>query len=185
MSEKRIFIAIPLPEKVKEELGRVRELLDPLSEGIKWTDIENLHITLKFLGETPEWVMDDVRQEFKRICSGLKSFQLQLSDLTQFPKTGDPRILLAGLQKVPALVYKLSDELNTGFLSMGYDDTGKKFLPHITLGRVKQKIHEDFLPAFYDIPLEDIVFTVDKIVLYESKYQRDLKYLTIEECKLL
>lgn len=185
MSEKRIFIAIPLPEEVKEELGRIGELLDPLSEGINWTDLENLHITLKFLGETPEWIMDDLRQEFKRICSELESFQLQLSKLGQFPKTGDPRVLWAGLQKVPALVYKLSDELNTGFLSMGYDDTGKKFSPHITLGRVKHKIHEDFLSSFYDVPIKPITFTIDKIVLYESKYQRGLKYLPIEECKLL
>lgn len=172
MSDKTTFIAIPLPEEVKKQLGRVKELLNPLSEGIKWTDIENLHITLKFLGETPEWIVDDAKKEFKRICDGVEPFQIQLNALGQFPHDGDPRVLWASLQKVPPVVYKLSDEFNTGFLSMGFDNSGKKFSPHITLGRVKYKFNEDVIPAFYDIQLEQIIFNVDKIVLFETTHHK-------------
>ena len=185
MSEIRTFIAIPLPEKVKKELGRVKELLDPFSDGVKWTDEDNLHITMKFLGETPDWMMEDVKKEFKRICSGIDSFEIQLQQLGQFPKEGDPRILWAGLQKIPPVVYGLSDEFNAGYMALGFDDSGKKFAPHITLARVKRRIHEDLIPSFYDIQIESLVFKIDKIVLYESTHKRGaLKYVPIEEYSL-
>jgi len=182
MADKRTFIAIPLPDAVKENLKRVQTLLEPVSEGIKWTDPELLHITLKFLGDTPDWLMDKVRLEFNRIAEGAEPFQLQLSELGQFPKEGDPRILWAGLQRSPSAVYRLSDELNTGYLGMGFDDTGKRFSPHITLGRIKHKVHEDFQSSYYDIKLEPEVFQIDRIIWYESCYRRGkLAYLPLEE----
>ena len=185
MTDKRTFIAIPLPAEIKEHLKRVQTLLEPVSEGIKWTDPELLHITLKFLGDTPDWLLDKVRDEFKRIVLNVEPFKLQLSELGQFPKEGDPRILWAGLQRSPGVVYRLSDELNTGYLGMGFDDTGKRFSPHITLGRIKHKIHEDFLTSYYDIKLEPEIFQIDKIIWYESCYrQGKLTYLPLEEYNL-
>lgn len=163
----------------------VQTQLESVSEGVKWTDPELLHITLKFLGDTPDWILEDVRNEFKRIVSNVEPFQLQLSDLGQFPREGEPRILWAGLQKSPHVVYQLSDEMNTGFIAMGFDDTGKRFAPHITLGRIKHKVHEDLLSTFYDITLEPEVFEIDRIIWYESCYrQGKLAYLPLEEYKL-
>jgi len=185
MADKRTFIAIPLPDAIKEHLKRVQTLLEPVSESIKWTDPELLHITLKFLGDTPDWLLDDVKAEFRRIVAHVEPFQLQLNELGQFPKEGDPRILWAGLQRSPSKVYRLSDELNTGFIAMGFDDTGKRFLPHITLGRIKHKIHEEFLPLYYDIKLEPEIFQVNRIIWYESCYrQGKLTYLQLEEFNL-
>ena len=185
MTEKRTFIAIPLPDNVKLHLKRVQDLLEPLSDGVKWVDHYNMHITLKFLGETPEWMLEDVKNEFFRIASDVRPFKMTLSRLGQFPREGDPRILWAGVQKVPPVVYRLSDEFNTGFMALGFDDSGKKFKPHITLGRVKHKIHEDFIPSFYDIELEPLVFDVKQLVWYESTHRHgELKYVPLEEYTL-
>lgn len=185
MSDKRTFIAIPLPKTVKDQLGKVQSLLASISEGIKWVDPSLMHITVKFLGDTPEWMLEDVRQEFIRIAGDIEAFELQLKDLGQFPKKGEPRVLWAGLQKIPAVVYKLSDELNTGFVSLGFDDTGKRFSPHITLGRIKHKLHEDLIPSFYDILIDEKVFPVDKIIWYESCHlDGKLQYIPLEECVL-
>ncbi|MEA2076587.1 MAG: RNA 2',3'-cyclic phosphodiesterase [Candidatus Marinimicrobia bacterium] len=182
MADKRTFIAIALPDTVKEQLGKIQSLLEPVSDGIKWIDPKLMHITLKFLGDTPEWLLDNVRSEFKRIVSNIKPFQLQLKGLGQFPKEGEPRILWAGMQKNPYIVYKLSDELNTAFIAMDFDDTGKRFSPHITLGRVKHKLHDDLISSYYDINLEENVFTIDKIIWYESCHRHGkLAYLPLEE----
>ena len=185
MAEKRTFIAIPLPDDIKTYLKRVHDLLEPISEGIKWVDPVNMHITLKFLGETPEWMLEDVKNEFIRIASNVEPFQMTLKHLGQFPKEGDPRILWAGLQKVPPVVYALSDEFNAGYMAKGFDDSGKKFKPHITLGRVKHRLNEDFIPSFYDIELEPLVFDVKKLVWYESTHRhKELKYVPLEEYSL-
>ena len=181
MADKRTFIAIPLTEDVIGHLERVSTLLEPVSDGVKWVDPSLMHITLKFLGDTPEWMLEDVKQEFLRVMTGVAPFELQLKQLGQFPKEGDPRVFWAGLQKIPSIVYRLSDELNTGFISLGFDDTGKRFAPHITLGRAKQKLNDDLIPKFYDIELEPLVFPVDRIIWYESCYQHGkLTYIPLE-----
>lgn len=182
MTDKRTFIAIPLPTEMKNYLKRVPDLLEPVSDGVKWVDPSLMHITLKFLGDTPERMLEDVRKEFIRVASEVEAFDLQLKTLGQFPKTGDPRVLWAGLQKIPPVVYRLSDEFNTAYMALGFDDTGKRFSPHITLGRVKHKLHEDLIPSYYDIELEPRTFTVDRLIWFESTHrQGSLKYVPLEE----
>jgi RNA 2',3'-cyclic 3'-phosphodiesterase len=186
MADKRTFIAIALPDAVKEQLSKVQTLLEPVSEGIRWVDPELMHITLKFLGDTPEWLLENIGTEIKRIVANIQAFQLQLSKLGQFPKEGEPRILWAGLQKNPPIVYKLSDEFNTAFFAMGFDDTGKRFSPHITLGKVKQKLNEELIASYHDISLEEDEFTVNKIIWYESLHRHGkLEYLPLEEFDLV
>ncbi len=182
MSNKRTFIALPLPDPIKAILQNIQEVLAPVSQGIKWVDPELTHITLKFLGDTPERMLEDVREEFIRIVTPTKAFELQLKTVGQFPREGDPRVLWVGLQQIPGMVYRLSDELNAGYISLGFDDTGKRFSPHITLGRVKQKLHDDFVQHFNDININPEIFTVDRIIWYESRHKNGrLNYLPLEE----
>lgn len=185
MKNKRTFIAIPLPQHIRDILQGVQEILDPVSQGIKWVDPELMHITLKFLGSTPERLLEDVRKEFLEITEPVGPFRLQLSSLGHFPRKADPRVLWAGLQKIPGRIYRLSDELNTAYISRGFDDTGKRFSPHITLGRVKRKLHEDFLQEYYQLELKQEFFDVDRIIWYESCHRdRKLTYIPLEEQKL-
>ncbi|MBN2781030.1 MAG: RNA 2',3'-cyclic phosphodiesterase, partial [Candidatus Marinimicrobia bacterium] len=109
MADKRTFIGIPLPGEIKEQLRVVQEVLEPVSDGVKWVDPDLLHITLKFLGETPERMLEAMREEFFRTVSGVEAFQLQIKQLGQFPKEGEPRVLWAGVQRIPGRLYKLSD----------------------------------------------------------------------------
>ncbi|MDZ7821752.1 MAG: RNA 2',3'-cyclic phosphodiesterase [Candidatus Marinimicrobia bacterium] len=129
MKQKRTFIAIPLPQHIRDILHEVQCLLEPVSQGIKWVDTERMHITLKFLGSTPERLLEDVGKEFLEITEGVSPFKLQLGSLGHFPRQGDPRVLWAGMQKIPGRMYRLSDELNTAYISRGFDDTGKRFSP--------------------------------------------------------
>jgi 2'-5' RNA ligase len=185
MKNKRTFIAIPVPEHIRGILREVQEYMEPVSRGVKWVDPELMHITLKFLGGTPERLLEDVGRDFREITAKTEAFKLQLKDLGHFPRTGDPRVLWAGLQKVPGRVYRLSDELNTAFLAYNFDDTGKRFSPHITLGRVKKKLHPDFTEQYYQIDLKEEIFEVDRIIWYESCHKEGkLQYLPLEEQQL-
>ncbi|MDZ7797219.1 MAG: RNA 2',3'-cyclic phosphodiesterase [Candidatus Marinimicrobia bacterium] len=90
MKNKRTFIAIPLPPHIRDILQGVQKILDPVSQGIKWVDPELMHITLKFLGSTPERLLEDVRKEFLEITAPVSPFRLQLSSLGHFPRKADP-----------------------------------------------------------------------------------------------
>lgn len=184
--DKRTFIAIPLPEEIREELAGIQRELSSCSEGIAWLRPELMHITLKFLGDTPERLLETVGKHFLESCKNEAPFRLKLHQTGYFPREGEPRVLWAGLQNIPGRLYRLSDELNTVYVSMGFDDTGKRFSPHITLGRVKRKTHPDFAERFLSFHVEEKDFIADRIIWYESCHKNGkLTYLPLEEYKLL
>ncbi|MDD4961459.1 MAG: RNA 2',3'-cyclic phosphodiesterase [Candidatus Marinimicrobia bacterium] len=185
MDYKRTFIGIPLPEHIRETLENIHKKLEPLSRGVAWVRPELMHITLKFLGETPERMMENVREVFLNSTRNFRSLKLKLKDTGCFPREGEPRVLWAGLLQIPGELYRLSDELNTVYVSMGFDDSGKRFSPHITLARIKQKPDPQLLSDFLERPLPAEEFWVDRIIWYESCHRNGkLQYLPLEECKL-
>ncbi len=186
MNSRRTFIAIPLPEQLRQSLDLVRQTLDPSSNAVTWVRPELMHITLKFLGDTPERIMHTVGEIFLSTCSKISSFKLKIKkDTGSFPKMGEPRVLWAGLQNIPGELYSLSDELNTAYVALGFDDSGKRFSPHISLARVKEKPHPSLIPAFLDYEFPEEEFWVKRIIWYESCHRKGkLCYLPLEECKL-
>jgi len=185
MTSKRTFIAFPVPESVTDRMNAIQKMLGPVSEGIKWVHPELMHITIKFLGDTPDYMLDKIRKEFLSIAADVKAFEVELKKLGHFPRESDPRVLMAELQAVPGHIFRLSDELNTAMVSMGFDDSGKRFSPHITIGRIKQKPHEDLVRQYYEIELPREKFTIDRIIWYESCHRNSkLVYLPLEEKRL-
>lgn len=185
MDYKRTFIGIPLPEQIRESLDAVRKDLEPLSRGITWVRPELMHITLKFLGETPERMMHSVREVFMNSSCNYPALKLKLRNTGYFPREGEPRVLWAGLQQIPGELYRLSDELNIAYVSMGFEDSGKRFSPHITLARIKQKPDPQLLNDFLEHPLLAEEFWVDRIIWYESCHRNGkLCYLPLEESRL-
>ncbi|MBW6458534.1 MAG: RNA 2',3'-cyclic phosphodiesterase [FCB group bacterium] len=185
MTSKRTFIAFPLPETVTARMKRIQKMLDPVSDGVKWVRPELMHITIKFLGDTPDYMLENIRKEFLNICTESRSFEAQFKKLGQFPREGDPRVLMAEIQGLPGHVFRLSDELNTTFVSLGFDDSGKRFSPHITIGRIKHKPHVDLIRQYYEIELPPEKFEIDRIIWYESCYKDGkLTYLPLEEILL-
>jgi RNA 2',3'-cyclic 3'-phosphodiesterase len=185
MRDKRTFIAFPVPETVTDRLKAIQKMLAPVSEGVKWVRPDLMHMTIKFLGETPDYMMENIRSSFLSMAEGMEPFRAKFSKLGQFPREGEARVLLADIQNIPAAVFCLSDELNTTFVSMGFDDSGKRFSPHITIGRIKHKPHEDLIRQYYEIELPPEEFEIDRIIWYESCHKNGkLMYLPLEEKNL-
>jgi len=174
MENRRTFVAAGLPEDVKKYLVGVQTEMSSVDQGIKWVRPELMHVTLKFLGKTPERIFPEIEKELEQIMDGREAMSLELSGVGRFPRQGYPKVLWAGMNKIPKEMYALSDELNTAFLSMGFDDTGKRFLPHITLGRVKSKIDEDFLAQFHQLNIFSMKFNIDRIIWYESIHRNGI-----------
>ncbi|MDD3094753.1 MAG: RNA 2',3'-cyclic phosphodiesterase [bacterium] len=186
MDFKRTFIGIPLPEVLRDRLDAIRRELMPISKGLVWVRPELMHITIKFLGETPERMMDSVREVFLSSTRNFRSLKLKLHETGYFPLVGEPRVLWAGLQNIPGEFYRLSDELNTAYVSLGFDDSGKRFSPHITLARIKHKPDPQLVSRFLEQDIQAEEFFADRIIWYESVHKNGkLTYLPLEESKLL
>src|SRR5690349_16883101 len=96
----RVFIAIELPAPIRQEIvkqtARLRQVLDDAF--IRWVPTENMHLTLKFLGDIPPSHLDFIKQSLTQIANSSSAFDLQIGGIGSFPNSKMPRILWIGLQ---------------------------------------------------------------------------------------
>ena len=128
----RAFVAIPLPDEVAGDLVAAQAGL-PAGRPV---EPENLHLTLAFLGEHPEPVIEDVH--FALAAFRLPSFDLTLEGLGLF---GDvrPRVLYAGIRREPGLT-RLRDKVVQAARGAGLDPERKRYQPHVTLARFNREL---------------------------------------------
>ena len=127
---RRLFVAIALPDGVRERLAAVQGGLD----GARWVDPENLHLTLRFVGEVDEGVAEDLASAL----AGLRAlaFPLELVGIGHFEKRGRPSALWVGVAPNPALD-RLYHRVEATARRAGLPLEGRKFMPHITLARCR------------------------------------------------
>ena len=183
---KRIFIAINLPEKIKKTLADYQEKWQDLP--VRWVSKESLHLTLAFLGEIED-------QKLMELCRGLKEaalknspFLINLNEIS-YDVEGEkiPRLIWAKGEESENLSF-LKKELD-GFLNknFGFFPERKVFLPHITLGRVKQwqwnRIEPEERPEIKENL--SLNFEVKSIEIMESQLKRKGPKYTILQSELL
>lgn len=188
MKRKRIFIAINLPENIKNKLAnyqkRIEKAFGVNLRSIRWTKKENLHITLEFLGYLTENEILKVKEILKSLTRNFYPFDIKLIKICYGPKEERiPRMVWAvGERKkeVISLKEKLDKELKK-FLN--FESERREFIPHITLGRIRKwqwkAIPLDERPEIRrEINLE---FKTEKIDLMESKLlPQGAKYLKLK-----
>lgn len=128
----RLFTAIDLPEQVKERLAEICYGLP----GARWVPPEQLHLTLRFIGEVDGATFRDIREGLATI--DLPSFPLQLKGLGCFPPRKTPRVLWVGIDSPPAALLTLRNRIEKNLVRLGIEPEHRKFAPHITLARLKE-----------------------------------------------
>ncbi|HUX96703.1 MAG TPA: RNA 2',3'-cyclic phosphodiesterase [Bacteroidales bacterium] len=166
---KRVFIAIRI--EPGEEFMKMFSLFKTvlINDNIKWTETSNIHITLVFLGDTEEKRVKETDILLKDICSGFRSFNLELRGAGVFRSLKDPRVLWAGISRSMDM-----DDLNKVITSK-LRETGthleeRPFSPHLTLGRIKRinniSVLSDLLEKHRNKEIQQI--RVSEITFYES-----------------
>jgi 2'-5' RNA ligase len=166
---KRIFIAVKVhpDENFRSEVSMIRSALS--GEKIKWTDENNIHITLVFLGDTVEDVIPAIGQMLNERCRDYGSFNLKLKGFGVFKNIRDPHVIWAGLAQSEKLA-GLNRTITIGLNNMGIQTEDRHFSPHLTLGRMKIINDRDRLKSLIDFHREDDIqdVPVTEVVLYES-----------------
>lgn len=126
----RIFVAIPLPDEIREALAGLRRGLPDA----RWVAPENLHLTLRFIGEVPRPVAEDVDDALAGIDA--PAFQLTLKGAGYFGPLQKARMLWIGVEENPLLVH-LRNKVESALVRMGLPPDDRKFIPHVTLARIK------------------------------------------------
>ena len=160
----RVFVAVDFPDSIIKEVARVQEVLGNLKFDGKMTELENLHLTLKFLGE----IDDNKLEEAKRKLSEIKfnKFEARLDGIGTFNYNGNPRIvwIKIGGKGIFELQRKVDNALT------GLFKPEERFMSHTTIARIKYvKDKNGFNKHIKGIKLRDVKFEIDKFKLKESE----------------
>jgi len=132
----RTFLAIKIPSL--DPLRRVLKELAGMGRALKIVDADNLHVTLKFLGQTDIKLVPEVRALMERAAQVRASCELSIAGLGVFPHAQRPNVVWAGLEGADTLA-SLTADLEAGLEPHGYPRESRPFLPHLTLARVKAR----------------------------------------------
>ncbi len=132
----RTFIAvkIELPPALRTILRRLREM----GRAVKAVDAEAMHITLKFLGDTPVDLLTDVKHIVESLGQDFAPFDLELTGMGAFPHWGRPQVVWVGISASEPLI-KMAERLETELEPLGFPRKRRAFHPHLTLARIKAK----------------------------------------------
>lgn len=165
----RAFIAIELPPDVKQELGRTGQslALQIPPRLVRWVQPGNMHLTLRFLGDTAVTQLSSLGQQLDELAAHHAGFALQLGRLGCFPNVKRPRVIWVGIAGAEAPLRTLKQELDERLIPLGWAAEDKPLSAHLTIGRV----NDGRLPAtlHWDIPINPLPFTVHAVHLIESR----------------
>jgi 2'-5' RNA ligase len=137
----RLFIAIDLSEELRASLrrlqGNLRDRMAPRS--VRWVQVEGIHLTLKFLGDTPLDKVDKVKTALAQAAAQASPFVFTVEGLGCFPSSHRPRVVWVGLQEPSGTLTQLRDAVEAHVAPLGFPTEKRPFHPHLTLGRVHRR----------------------------------------------
>ncbi|MFQ5887109.1 MAG: RNA 2',3'-cyclic phosphodiesterase [Candidatus Hydrothermarchaeales archaeon] len=137
----RSFIAV---EMQAEGIKEIQNQLRSANADIKFVEPENLHLTLKFLGEIREDLVDNIHNIMKESFKGIKGFEVHLKGVGVFPNPRHIRVVWVGMEENKELLIKMQERLEENISKLGFRKE-KRFEPHLTIGRVKSGRNKDRL----------------------------------------
>lgn len=140
MEKLRIFIAIPLPERLLTRLSDVQyRLQGKVSDrSVRWVASEGIHLTLKFLGDTPRDEIGTIEDALAVVARNGPPFTLTAERLGCFPSPSRPRVLWVGVTEPTGRLKVLCEAIEEAMTALGYKPERHGFTPHLTLGRVRR-----------------------------------------------
>lgn len=188
----KCFIALPIDQAVKEELGSVINVFkqnDIFSDNnIRWVDTREMHLTLKFLGKVEDRDVPDICNALTQACHSLTSFEYVIDGISTFPDSSAARVIVATITEGSTLLASMADEIDQAMNHIGFMLENRKFSGHITLARIKERKtgytvneHLDEIPSY-----APVVQLANEIRLLQSEREKGgVTYTTMHHIKLV
>ena len=134
----RTFLAIDLPASLRSILEQKIQRLKREMDGIAWVNQENLHVTLKFFGDTTETQVAEIHRRVEPVFQKFSPFEIELRGFGVFPDTRWPRVLWTGIGGDVDVLTALVTQVDQAVVPVGFPSEANPFHPHLTLGRIKK-----------------------------------------------
>jgi len=174
----RAFFAIDLPMEIKAQLAELTNNLHKLPQfkNLKWTSAENLHITLRFLGNITQKQQKCLVTKIKSTLKTIVSFKITMATLVPFPTAESPHVL--SIKPEPTdLLLRLALAIDHAACACDLPADNKPFVPHLTLSR----LGDNKLPRLEKIEFAQIEFPADSVCLFKSEPEKGKSKYTLME----
>ncbi len=183
----RSFVAIPINQEVRANLDELIADLKKFREPVKWVRPDNLHITLRFLGNQEPDRLEELADRLQEKVAA-EAFQIEMEGLGAFPNLSRPRVIWAGVGIGQDKMLSLHGQVEEALEVWGCEPESRKFTSHLTLGRVKGPIREkkftEFMANRSNCGLGET--QVDRVLIMQSNLlPRGAEYSVLHELKLL
>lgn len=165
----RLFIALPLKEHVKDQLDKLTATLKRHGGSVKWVKADNIHLTLRFLGETEENLVEKIKEHIDEAVKSHRQVPTSITTLGGFPNLNRPRVIWVGIEENIEALRKMARDIEHRMRDLGFEKEKKPFKAHLTLGRVRHPKGLENLTGFMsDYRLEEMPLLFDRVVLFKS-----------------
>ncbi len=167
----RLFIGIGLPPECRRAIAGAVSPLRDRKVPVSWVPERNMHLTLKFLGETPPGRVDELAGLMTEAAREIPPFGLRVEHPGGFPTLRAPRVLWVGIREPLELVRKLHENMENALSAAGIPRDERPYHPHVTVGRVRGKVApgwgEEYAAAVSRMTIDTV--SVNSYRLYESR----------------
>jgi 2'-5' RNA ligase len=141
----RAFIAVPLPDALLRQMADLQHQLEKRvpHRSVRWVRTEGIHLTLKFLGDTPSDDLPGIEKALAAVARNAPVSTFTVGGISCFPHTRRPRVVWVGVQEPAGRLAALQDAIEEVMVPFGYEPEGRGFKPHLTLGRVRRKVRRN------------------------------------------
>lgn len=171
----RLFLAVPLPENVRAE---IEDISTRLQKGVQftrsrpsWVNVHSIHLTLAFLGNTPQARVEPIREAAARVAAAFSPLRIEIKRLGVFPDWHHPRVLWAGMRERTHQLETMQRALSDALAPIGFQPDNKPFRPHLTLARIKSLTGIEALRSIVESHQDYRVtpFEAGELVLFRSE----------------
>jgi 2'-5' RNA ligase len=170
----RLFVAVPLPpEPLAEVTALVDEVRDgPLGRVPRWVHLPNLHLTVRFLGDTPPEQVDAVAAAVEAALGGTEAFDVVLAGAGSFPPRGKPRAMWLGLEQGADELGAMAAALGPALEPLGWPPDPRPYRPHLTIARLDaaSRLEGATVAEALELAAQGwrTAFRADRVVLFSS-----------------
>ncbi len=170
----RLFVAVELPAQVLEALGQLQhDLQRQIPRGLRWVRPEGIHLTLKFLGETPETRVEGISAAIAGSVGGVVQHEVSLGAMGTFGSRNSPRVLWVDLAGDTETLLRLQAQVDRALDAIGFPGEKRRFSPHLTLARVREEsareVAEPLAQAVRSVSVPPATISVSAVSMMLSK----------------
>ena len=170
----RTFIAIEIPEDIKQQMAEVQATLRKAAVEASWPRPEGIHLTLKFLGEVPEGQVPEIADALRTSIHDMPRFRLEIAGTGAFPNARNARVVWIGVSGDLEKLNGIQAAIDEAMVRIGMEREDRAFKPHLTLARIKHiRSKESLLSALQQV--KDVTlpgFEVRSVSLMRSELKR-------------